>query len=91
MKLFLKYKILILTIIILSTIGYLNVKTLSEVSKAEDMLNLAKQKLEDKEKELDKKIIFYDKKLNLSKIKENMEKKGMTVADNIIFFEIEKN
>lgn len=89
MKHIFKYKSLIITAIIMFSIGFYNVTTLREVSKLEKKLELIKIELEDTEKELDKKIIYYDQKLNLSKIRQNMEKKGMKVANDIIYFEIE--
>lgn len=90
MKLSLK-SIIIMMLGMFLMVGFVNWKTLRKVSKVENELSILKEILENKEKELDKKIIYYDKKLNLTKIRENMEKKGMKVADNIIFFEIEKN
>ncbi|WP_026338945.1 hypothetical protein [Fusobacterium russii] len=89
MKHIFKYKSLIITAVIIFSIGFYNVTTLREVSKLEKKLGLIKAELEDTEKELDKKIIYYDQKLNLSKIRQNMEKKGMKVANDIIYFEIE--
>ena len=53
-----------------------NVKTLREVTSLE--------------KELDKKIMFYDSKLDLDKIRRDMEAKGMKVSDGVIYFEIEE-
>ena len=53
-----------------------NVKTLREVTSLE--------------KELDKKIMFYDAKLDLDKIRREMEAKGMKVSDEVIYFEIEE-
>ena len=53
-----------------------NVKTLREVTSLE--------------KELDKKIMFYDSKLDLDKIRRDMEAKGMKVSDEVIYFEIEE-
>lgn len=90
MKFIFKYISLILTALIVLCIGFYNVTTLREVSKLEKALETIKVDLEDKEKELDKKIIYYDQKLNLSKIKENMEKKEMKVANDIIYFEVEE-
>lgn len=85
-----KYKSLIITFIIIFCIGFYNITSLREVSKLEKKLGVVKLELEDAEKELDKKIIYYDQKLNLSKIRQNMEKKGMKVANDIIYFEIEE-
>lgn len=85
-----KYKSLIITFIIIFCIGFYNITSLREVSKLEKKLGVVKLELEDTEKELDKKIIYYDQKLNLSKIRQNMEKKGMKVANDIIYFEIEE-
>lgn len=63
--------------------------TLNKVSKAEKDLKIANDTLEDLQKELDRKIIYYDTKLDLSAIKLEMESKGFSMADNIIYFEIE--
>lgn len=90
MKFIYKNISIILTVLIMFCIGFYNITTLREVSKLEKILEIAKSDLEDKEKELDKKIIYYDQKLNLSKIRENMEKKGMKVANDIIYFEVEE-
>ena len=90
MKAIFKYKSLIFTSFIILCIGFYNITTLREVSKLEKKLEMKKSELEDTEKELDKKIIYYDQKLNLSKIRQNMEKKGMKVANDIIYFEIEE-
>ena len=67
-----------------------NVKTLREVTSLEKELKIANENLEELEKELDKKIMFYDDKLDLDKIRRDMEAKGMTVSDEVIYFEIEE-
>lgn len=77
---------LILIPIIFIWIG--NISTLHEISILEKEVRNKKQILEDKEKELDKKIIEYDNSLDLAQIRENMEKKGMNVANDIVYFEI---
>ena len=41
-------------------------------------------------KDLDKKIIYYDSKLDLDKIKRDMEAKGMKVTEEVVYFEIEE-
>lgn len=89
MKYIIKYKELILTLVIMFIIGFYNIAALRKVSILEKDLANLKTQLEDKEKELDKKMIYYDQKLNLAKIRENMEKKSMTVAKDIIYFEID--
>ena len=53
-----------------------NVKTLREVTSLE--------------KELDKKIMYYDANLDLDKIRREMEAKGMKVSDEVTYFEIEE-
>ena len=63
-----------------------NANTLREVTKLEQELKTALEKQE----ELDKKIIYYDSHLDLSKIKGEMENKGMVVANEIVYFEIEE-
>ena len=67
-----------------------NVKTLREVTSLEKELKVANENLEELEKELDKKIMFYDSKLDLDKIRRDMEAKGMKVSDEVIYFEIEE-
>ena len=67
-----------------------NAHTLREVTKLEQELKTALEKQEKLEKELDKKIIYYDSHLDLSKIKGEMENKGMVVANEIVYFEIEE-
>ena len=67
-----------------------NVKTLREVTSLEKELKIANENLEELEKELDKKIMFYDSKLDLDKIRRDMEAKGMKVSDEVIYFEIEE-
>ena len=63
-----------------------NVKTLREVTSLEKELKIANENLEELEKELDKKIMFYDAKLDLDKIRKDMEAKGMKVSDDFKFF-----
>ena len=67
-----------------------NVKPLREVTSLEKELKIANENLEELEKELDKKIMFYDSKLDLDKIRRDMEAKGMKVSDEVIYFEIEE-
>ena len=71
-------------------IWFFNVKTLREVTSLEKELKIANENLEELEKELDKKIMFYDSKLDLDKIRRDMEAKGMKVSDGVIYFEIEE-
>lgn len=67
-----------------------NVKTLREVTSLEKELKTANENLEELEKELDRKIMFYDSKLDLDKIRKDMEARGMKVSDEVIYFEIEE-
>ena len=67
-----------------------NVKTLREVTSLEKELKIANENLEDLEKELDKKIMYYDANLDLDKIRRDMEAKGMKVSDEVVYFEIEE-
>ena len=67
-----------------------NVKTLREVTSIEKELKVANENLEKLEKELDKKIMYYDANLDLDKIRRDMEAKGMKVSDEVIYFEIEE-
>lgn len=83
-----KYIIFFFTIIAVGFWVY-NPITLNKVSKAEKDLKIANDTLEELQKELDRKMIYYDTKLDLSAIKLEMESKGFSMADNIIYFEIE--
>lgn len=83
-----KYIIFFFTIIVVGFWVY-NPITLNKVSKAEKNLKIANDTLEELQKELDRKMIYYDTKLDLSAIKLEMESKGFSMADNIIYFEIE--
>ena len=76
-----KYIIFFFTIIVVGFWVY-NPITLNKVSKAEKDLKIANDTLEELQKELDRKMIYYDTKLE-------MESKGFSMADNIIYFEIE--
>ena len=84
-----KYITIVFAIGIL-VIWFFNVKTLREVTSLEKELKIANDNLEELEKELDKKIMFYDSKLDLDKIRRDMEAKGMKVSDEVIYFEIEE-
>ena len=64
-------------------IWLLNIKTLREVTSLEKELKAANENLEELEKELDRKIMFYDAKLDLDKLRKDMEAKGMKVSDKI--------
>ena len=67
-----------------------NVKTLREVTSLEKELKVANENLEELEKELDKKVMFCDAKLDFDKIRKDMEAKGMKVSDEVVYFEIEE-
>ena len=67
-----------------------NVKTLREVTSLAKEVKIANENLEELQKELDKKIMSYDAKLDLDKIRKDMEAKGMKVSDEVIYFEIEE-
>lgn len=82
--------IAIISSIFILGIWLFNVKTLREVTSLEKELKMANENLEELEKELDKKIMYYDANLNLDKIRREMEAKGMKVSDEIVYFEIEE-
>ena len=84
-----KYITIVFAIGIL-VIWFFNVKTLREVTSLEKELKIANENLEELEKEIDKKIMFYDAKLDLDKIRKDMEAKGMKVSDEVVYFEIEE-
>lgn len=63
---------------------------LIKISKLEQSINKDKKELEIVEKELNRKIIEYDTKIDLDKIgKEMRNKKKMEISNKINFFQIE--
>lgn len=80
----------LLTFIAVVFIWLFNIQTLREVTELEKQLKTANETLEELEKDLDKKIIYYDSKLDLDKIKRDMEAKGMKVTEEVVYFEIEE-
>lgn len=63
---------------------------LIRISKLEQSINKDKKELEIVEKELNRKIIEYDTKIDLDKIgKEMRTKKNMEISNKINFFQIE--
>ena len=80
--------IALLTSIAVVFIWLFNIKTLREVTELEKQLKIANETLEELDKDLDKKIIYYDSKLDLDKIKRDMEAKGMKVTEEVVYFEI---
>ena len=80
----------LLTFIAVVFIWLFNIQTLREVTELEKQLKAANETLEELDKDLDKKIIYYDSKLDLDKIKRDMEAKGMKVSDEVVYFEIEE-
>ena len=80
----------LLTFIAVVFIWLFNIQTLREVTELEKQLKAANETLEELDKDLDKKIIYYDSKLDLDKIKRDMEAKGMKVTEEVIYFEIEE-
>ena len=61
----------LLTFIAVVFIWLFNIQTLREVTELEKQLKAANETLEELDKDLDKKIIYYDSKLDLDKIKRN--------------------
>ena len=82
--------IALFTAIAVVFISLFNIKTLREVTELEKQLKTANETLEELDKDLDKKIIYYDSKLDLDKIKRDMEAKGMKVTEEVVYFEIEE-
>ena len=80
----------LLTFIAVVFIWLFNIQTLREVTELEKQLKAANETLEELDKDLDKKIIYYDSKLDLDKIKSDMEAKGMKVTEEVVYFEIEE-
>ncbi|MGP1429460.1 MAG: hypothetical protein ACTTJX_04405 [Fusobacterium sp.] len=82
--------IALLTFVAVVFIWLFNIQTLREVTELEKQLKTANETLEELDKDLDKKIIYYDSKLDLDKIKRDMEAKGMKVTEEVVYFEIEE-
>ena len=82
--------IALLTFIAVVFIWLFNIQTLREVTELEKQLKTANETLEELDKDLDKKIIYYDSKLDLDKIKRDMEAKGMKITEEVVYFEIEE-
>ena len=82
--------IALLTFVAVVFIWLFNIQTLREVTELEKQLKAANETLEELDKDLDKKIIYYDSKLDLDKIKRDMEAKGMKVTEEVVYFEIEE-
>ena len=82
--------IALFTAIAVVFISLFNIKTLREVTELEKQLKTANETLEELDKDLDKKIIYYDSKLDLNKIKRDMEAKGMKITEEVVYFEIEE-
>lgn len=82
--------IALITFVAVVFIWLFNIKTLREVTELEKQLKTANETLEELDKDLDKKIIYYDSKLDLDKIKRDMEAKGMKVTEEVVYFEIEE-
>ena len=80
----------LLTFIAVVFIWLFNIQTLREVTELEKQLKAANETLEELDKDLDKKIIYYDSKLDLDKIKRDMEAKGMKVTEEVVYFEMEE-
>ena len=80
----------LLTFIAVVFIWLFNIQTLREVTELEKQLKAANETLEELDKDLDKKIIYYDSKLDIDKIKRDMEAKGMKVTEEVVYFEIEE-
>lgn len=80
----------LLTFIAVVFIWLFNIQTLREVTELEKQLKTANETLEELDKDLDRKIIYYDSKLDLDKIKRDMEAKGMKVTEEVVYFEIEE-
>ncbi|MBS9775871.1 MAG: hypothetical protein KGV57_02140 [Fusobacterium sp.] len=85
------FKLSVLIVFMLSItalIGYINVRSLREAGNSQKILKAKTELLEKKRKDLDVKNIAYDEKFDLQKIRKNMERKGMTIADEVVFFEL---
>ena len=76
--------------LIIISVWIIHGSLLIKISKLEQSINKDKKELEIVEKELNKKIIEYDTKVDLDKIgKEMRSKKNMEISNKINFFQIE--
>lgn len=76
--------------LIIISVWIIHGSLLIKISKLEQSINKDKKELEIVEKELNRKIIEYDTKIDLDKIgKEMRSKKNMEISNKINFFQIE--
>ncbi|WP_293958399.1 hypothetical protein [uncultured Fusobacterium sp.] len=76
--------------LIIISVWIIHGSLLIKISKLEQSINKDKKELEIVEKELNRKIIEYDTKVDLDKIgKEMRSKKNMEISNKINFFQIE--
>ena len=76
--------------LIIISVWIIHGSLLIKISKLEQSINKDKKELEIVEKELNRKIIEYDTKVDLDKIgKEMRTKKNMEISTKINFFQIE--
>ena len=76
--------------LIIISVWIIHGSLLIKISKLEQSINKDKKELEIVEKELNRKIIEYDTKVDLDKIgKEMRRKKNMEISNKINFFQIE--
>lgn len=84
-------KAFILVGVIVAIIWGIHGYFLMQVMSLEQELHDKKVELDNSTKLLNHKVMEYDKKLDLSAIKKNMEeKKGMAVAEEIKYFEVKE-
>lgn len=83
-------KIFLFVFFIIILVWIIHGSLLIKISKLEQSINKDKKELEIVEKELNRKIIEYDTKVDLDKIgKEMRNKKKMEISNKINFFQIE--
>ena len=76
--------------LIIISVWIIHGSLLIKISKLEQSINKDKKELEIVEKELNRKIIEYDTKVDLDKIGKEMRiKKNMEISNKINFFQIE--
>lgn len=86
-----KNKIYLLTVIsILVSLFFVKNYFFNKLSSLEKEKTALLREYDDKKKLLDKKIYDHNNSFDLYMIKKKMEKKGMKLADKIIFFEVEE-
>lgn len=84
------YKYLIIYVIIIVIFFITNIITMNKVNELEHKKSSLVKVYDDKKKLLEKTLVEYDNNLDFNTIKSKMEKNGMVIAEENLFFEIEE-